>query len=344
MQVVEQAREYLERVEALLGDAHKEARKKLYDALPVPVRVEARRIRKATYFVEANAKRSERKEHVSPSGQYKLVIMPFATRPGSWNYTQGLVYRMGEDKPVAEVQRNYCQFPYAWVEGHDKGDFLLCGEDYQGQTVINLKTGARRDTLPEDALEGFGFCWVRIHPSPTGKLLCVDGCFWGAPYELRFFDFAEPMCPPWPELSTPEQDKDFLEWLDDRSARVGGFDEVYVPLNKSETELLAARRKGEVSEEDYDRYREDDNSWERRRVSERVWTCPTALESLVSYVQDTFAWQQKNDRTPTAYEVNKVKSLMLRATPAEVEAFNSSGSKALLDWAVSRSLDEGSRS
>jgi len=188
MSIMEQARESVERAKALLGD--RDAQRRLFEALPKAAQAEARRQQKAAFFVPENANLKDRKEHLSPSGEYKLVVTPYETSPGCWGYTQGLVYQRKEDVPIAEIQRNYSRFPFAWVEEHAKGDFLLCGETYQGQTVINLKTGARRDHLPDSASRGSGFCWACIHPSPTGKLVAVEGCFWGAPYEIRFYDFS----------------------------------------------------------------------------------------------------------------------------------------------------------
>ena len=151
-----------------------------------------------------NAKLDSRKEHLSPSGKYKLVVTPFATSPGSWSYSQGLVYVIGFDSPIAEVQRNYGAFPFLWVEGHQNGhDYLVCGADYQGQTVIELQTRKRRDFLPDDAKKGFGFCWSEYRYDEASSLLLVCGCIWAAPYEYRFYDFQDPMSG-WPELEAPE--------------------------------------------------------------------------------------------------------------------------------------------
>lgn len=334
MQIVELARSYLEQVKELVGNAHRDARRRLYEALPPAAREEVRRIQKAALFVAENALTDARREHISPSGNYKLVVTPYATGPGRWNYTQGLVYRKSEDRPIAEVQRNYCSFPYAWVEGHDRGDFLLCGEDYQGQTVINLGTGARRDTLPSEALNGFGFCWASIHPSPTGRLLCVHGCFWGAPYELKFYDFSEPMLPPWPELDTGGVSEEFFGWLDDKRAKVAGTEEFYIPLGKSESELRAARQRGEITEEDFDRYRDDDINWEDRQVGERIWFCPSPFDSLRAYVKETFSWRRDRGVPVNRSEATNVKLLLERLTPSEREALQTSETQAVMDWAL----------
>lgn len=141
-----------------------------------------------------------RREKMSPSGKYKLVTASFGTKPGCWSYAQGRVYAAGSDTPIVTVNRNYSAFPNLFIEGHPNGhDYLVCGEDYQGQTVIELDTGKRRDFLPESADEGHGFCWGDYVFHADAKLLVVCGCYWACPYEFRFFDLSDPMAG-WPEL------------------------------------------------------------------------------------------------------------------------------------------------
>jgi hypothetical protein len=159
-------------------------------------------LQKDDFFDPKSAAIEQRREILSPSTKYKLVVTPFATSPGCWNYTQGLVYRRGDDQPIAEIRRNYSAFPSSWIEGHANGhDYLVAGEDYQGQTVIELDTGKRGDSLSEGADKGHGFCWAAHRYEPSAKMLVVHGCIWACPYEYRFYDFSEPMSG-WPELET----------------------------------------------------------------------------------------------------------------------------------------------
>lgn len=162
-----------------------------------------RRYRRAeidALFEPKNEKVESRKEFLSPSGKYKLITSEYATKPGCWSYEQGRVFKVGEDTPIATVNRNYGSFPFLFVEGHPNGhDYLVCGEDYQGQTVIELDTGKRKDHLPSSAEAGSGFCWASFEFH--AGLLVVCGCYWAAPYEYRFYDFSDPMSG-WPELET----------------------------------------------------------------------------------------------------------------------------------------------
>lgn len=142
---------------------------------------------------------------LSPSGRYSLSIEQRPTKPGCWNHTVGSVSN-GETQ-IATVNRNYSSFPFLWIEAHPNGhDYLVCGEDYQGQTVIELDTGKRRDYVPDDAKQGVGFCWVSCRFDVGSMILVADGCIWAAPYEYRFYDFADPMSG-WPEI---ESDR----WID----------------------------------------------------------------------------------------------------------------------------------
>jgi len=169
------------------------------------------------YFVPDNEEVSCRREILSPSGQYKLVVSSFSTRQGCWNYTRGKVFKIDSDEPIAVVDRNYSAFPFSWIEDHPNGHvYLVCGEDYQGQTVVELDTGKRRDHLGENAQKGFEFCWSEHRFDPKSMILTVCGCHWACPYEFRIFDFTNPMAG-WPELELygPSAEKEDREWIEE---------------------------------------------------------------------------------------------------------------------------------
>ena len=157
-------------------------------------------------FDPANEVEGSRREHLSLSRRYKLVVQSYGTSPGTWSYTSGTVYRRGTDAddivfvddsgkwvPIATVRRNYSAFPFLFVEDHPKSDFLVCGHDYQGQTVVDLKTGARKDALSPGTEDGHGFCWSEHRFDAATCTLVVCGCHWAFPYEYRLYDFSDPM-------------------------------------------------------------------------------------------------------------------------------------------------------
>ncbi len=142
----------------------------------------------------------------SPSGQYTLTIKYYRTGKQSWDYTKGVV-RTKAGKVVAVVKRNYSVFPFCWFTYLSK-EYLICGSDYQGQTVVDCRSGRVVNYRPEAAKEGGGFCWSSMEQTGTERLL-VNGCFWGGPYENVLYKVVDPMFLPYEELSRElEQDED----------------------------------------------------------------------------------------------------------------------------------------
>lgn len=213
-------------------DEQKEALSKAYKSLTSEEQHKADRAAIDAYFTPEN--RSDKStEHLSPSGKYKVTVTGYGTSPGSWNYSRGEVSRVSDGAILADVKRNYHSFPICWIEDHPKGEFLICGEDYQGQTVLDLQTGMRRDSFSTGADKGHGFCWVVITTSTDKNVLVVNGCIWACPYEYRFFEFTDPMSG-WPEIIT-DSDFDFEEG-DNTTCEVDGST---VTWTKSERIFLA---------------------------------------------------------------------------------------------------------
>lgn len=175
----------------------------------------------AVWLCRDETQSEDPKVQISPSGQYRLEITIHTTGKNTWQYSKGKVYRVSDNSLITEVCRNYSSFPYAWVENHINGhNYLLCGKNYQGQTVIELDTGERKDYLPEESNQGFGFCWARIEPSPNGTMLAVDGCYWASSYEVVIYDFTNPMNPPWEELCRDPDNDNFCGWINNDSCKI----------------------------------------------------------------------------------------------------------------------------
>lgn len=151
-------------------------------------------------FIKSKPNKENIKEELSPSGRYKLTVTPYTTGKNTWNYTQGVVTNVDTGKVIDTIYRNYSVLPRLWIENHKNGhDYLVSGENYQGQTVIELDTGNRRDYLPETAIHGAGFCWSEYEYLSDQQLIMVNGCYWACPYEYFFYDFSNPMAG-WPKL------------------------------------------------------------------------------------------------------------------------------------------------
>lgn len=199
---------------------------------------------------EAQPLMDQQRRIPSPSGKYALVVTPYATGPKTWHYSRGQVYTTdGKGTLVADIKRNYGAFPFAFVEGHPDGhDYLVCGEDYQGITVVRLTTGEVKHYFPRSGTKGYGFCWAQISPSPDKKVLAVDGCFWACPYEVVLYDFRKPFELPYPELGRWDDGmEEFGRWNEDGSIELKKEQTVrksdgklYDALSNEEQEALLA--------------------------------------------------------------------------------------------------------
>jgi len=154
---------------------------------------------------------------ISPSGGFQLTISHYSSGPKTWGYSRGVVTRLSDREVVADIRRNFDHFWHAWVQHPNGSEYLLCGEDYQGYSVVNLTSTAKHDYFSEEGHRGVGFCWVAVHPSPNGLTLAVDGCVWAAPYELVFYDFTIPDQLPLPVLARFASLGSVQGWVDENT-------------------------------------------------------------------------------------------------------------------------------
>jgi hypothetical protein len=110
------------------------------------------------FFIAENRIAESSQIFVSPSGRFQLEICRYSTGPKTWNYSRGIVTRIADGQTIVDVKRNYGHFWHAWVEHANGNEYLLCGEDYQGYSVINLTAGTSQDFFPEAGYGGCGFC------------------------------------------------------------------------------------------------------------------------------------------------------------------------------------------
>jgi len=180
-------------------------------------RYRQRRVEIESLFRQATPDTSTRVTSLSPSGDYQLEVLEYVIRNEAWRYSRGKVVRLKDDAGIADIKRNYSQFWSTWVQHANGAEYLLCGEDYQGQTVVNLSTQATLSHFPEEGYNGAGFCWTGAYPSPSSQLLAVDGCYWACPYELVIFDFSDPDQLPYPEIARFPAPWEWKGWIDNES-------------------------------------------------------------------------------------------------------------------------------
>jgi len=166
------------------------------------------------YYTIENFIKSEKDTEAST--RFDIEIRSYFTKQGCWEVTWAVVTEKTTGKEVASVKRNYSQFWYSFEEHSNGSEYLLCGADYQGQTVVNLDMGKRYDNLPPEAKDGFGFCWASA--TAYGNKLAVEGCYWACPYELIIYDFSEPEQLPYKELARLDiENIHNLRWIDNNT-------------------------------------------------------------------------------------------------------------------------------
>ena len=245
------------------------------------------------------------KEVLSPLGRYKLVISYHSTRKGSWGYTKGRTFRVSTGEMVGEVCRNYSSFPYLFVEDHPSShDYLVCGSDYQGQTVVELDTKSRKDYLPSSARAGFGFCWSSYQASPSKLTLAVEGCFWACPYEVWMVDFSAPMVGLWTLEMTPSEV--FLEWVptEPDTALLGPAEYRYcIPLDKREKDMTEEEMDEMIRREDGG---ESESQLWRVSVEDTTrWVRPDAVTIASKYIDFLIeSWVRTGRKIPDEHILN----------------------------------------
>jgi len=160
----------------------------------------------------------ESEEFVSPSGNYKLITIPYRADKadkGYWDYAKGRVIDLKTGKEIFEVLRNYSPFFHKWIEHQNGNEYLLCGEDYQGYVVLNLTEKDQYTYFDRSSFDGFGFCWIEVKEyNKELNTIKVEGCHWGfSSNDIVEYDFSKPEEFPYVEISREDAVDDY--WGDD---------------------------------------------------------------------------------------------------------------------------------
>lgn len=214
----------------------------------------------AGFFIPENRVDESEKEY-SPSGNFYLTVVAYSTGEGTWSYTQGVIRDSKNDKIIADVKRNFSNFWHSWIEHANGNEYLLCGEDYQGQTVVNLTKGTVKSYFPEAGFDGVGFCWTSAVSSSDSTILAVDGCYWACPYDMVFFDFRNPDELPFKELKRIES-----------IGKVEGWNEKDDFILEREIQFRKSDGKPyeELSDEEQDILDSDSSLFEYKNVNEKI--------------------------------------------------------------------------
>lgn len=157
---------------------------------------------------------TERETEVSPSGKYRLTVDGYSRGPNSWGYSRGTVVNLDSGKVIADIKRNLAMFWHTWIQHANGQEYLLCGEDYQGQSVVNLGQKSTNHYFPDSGYAGGGFCWAAAWPNQDSTILAVEGCFWACPYEVVFYDLSQPDTLPYRELLRIDEPDSIEGWTE----------------------------------------------------------------------------------------------------------------------------------
>lgn len=256
---------------------------------------------------------SNPRETYSESGKYKLVVTSHQTSPGCWSYSKGKVYWVGPGKVrlIAEVRRNYSAFPFLFLEDHIDGhEYLICGEDYQGQTFVQLDTGKVVSDRSFGAERGFGFCWASYRLLGDGKTLLVDGCYWACPYELKFFDVSDPMNG-WKEIELPYDDLEGS--LDPEKSEVTVEGDTIVWVERAYIHKATGKRHDEIDREHSRLLTAAHKAKHLNEGGEAV----AAAEAAAEAYWDEFNMDDEPEDDPESWELTTNRRITLRAEGGE---------------------------
>ena len=177
------------------------------------------------YLNETQIVEDSRKSSLSPSENFKLDTVQYKQNPPdrNWIITKVKIHDVKENETIFEFNVDNDSFFHHWLT-RDATEYLIFAETLcGGQSVIDLT----HRILESYTTSGDGFIWTDFYPSPDKTKLAVVGCFWACPYEIKIYDFSNPLALPLPLISTlelNEEEKSEIIWSDNNHVRTESYD------------------------------------------------------------------------------------------------------------------------
>ena len=186
--------------------------------------IETLRAEISEYFDPQNLVEDSLSTDYSPNKEFRIQKSRYRqTTPDlNWHVTKVEIFENVTGEKLFDFLANDTFF-HAWLN-IDETLFLVGAEDmFGGQSVIDL-TNRRMESYSPGV---DGFIWTEFFLSPDGKSLATIGCVWASPYEIRVYDFRDPMTLPLPELKavTLKGTETIVGWLNNVSLQTEGVDE-----------------------------------------------------------------------------------------------------------------------
>ncbi len=159
--------------------------------------------------VDGNPFKVNTVEHLACFVDIDLKIETYKAK-GYFAYTRFLFFKSG--KEIGRFTRNYHASSYKFFKHSNGNRYFVGGFDYQGYTIINLDDETINHYLPKGATKGCGWCPTEWKDYDVdSNELDVEGCYWGAEFEVRTYDLSEPEILPWKLLAEETVDQDLDE-------------------------------------------------------------------------------------------------------------------------------------
>jgi len=111
----------------------------------------------------------------------------------------------------------------------DENEWVFFKTSHYSVQFVNLNNGESYNN--EGPGMSSNFCWASTKINKSGTIIAVEGCYWAAPYEIRFFDISKPEISVIQEIRIKEEDENFL--------MVCGFDlQEYQWINDTDFEFF----------------------------------------------------------------------------------------------------------
>lgn len=168
------------------------------------------------YFTHGYLLPDETEYFVAPSGRCTLTVFRYCHQEGDGLLFLSKGVLRFDDDMLIEIKRDHDYFQYTWLE-HPTGEYLICGEDYQGYSVVDLKSRSVQHFVPEEAYLGGGFVWMEPYATSNGSILAVEGYFLGGPYQVVFYDVSQPTVLPYREILRLTEYGRIIGWKDPKN-------------------------------------------------------------------------------------------------------------------------------
>lgn len=208
--------------------------------------------------------KGKKETRASPSGKYKLELMPYAvTDMRCPFYSVVEIIRSSDGERMGKIIRNEADFPFLFVENRDGKDYLMCAEDYQGFTLVNITDGKKYDYVPEKSKRELSLRITDFHLSPSTQYVAIEGFCKTKPNDLiesdevHFYKIKDLTKLPYQEIDiriTFAYDK-VIGWENDERFIVSRIEDFIMPSGvcldevKDQSERIDLLQKGNIKKQ-----------------------------------------------------------------------------------------------